>query len=59
MPIDDELNDDTDTRMNGSGMGTPNDPFVVTGNNSLVRSSSSLPTNEFPKVTRTQRMVAF
>ncbi|KAI4990825.1 hypothetical protein ZWY2020_039196 [Hordeum vulgare] len=53
MPIDDELNDDTGARMNGSGMGTPNDRFIVTGNISPVRSSSSLPTNEFPKVTQT------
>ncbi|KAE8782517.1 hypothetical protein D1007_44185 [Hordeum vulgare] len=53
MPIDEELNDDTSARINGSGIGTPNDPFIVNVNNSHVRSSSSLPTNEFPKVTRT------
>ncbi|KAE8790307.1 hypothetical protein D1007_35460 [Hordeum vulgare] len=53
MPIDEELNDDTDACINGSGIGTPNDPFIVNGNNSPVRSLSSLPTNEFPKVTRT------
>ncbi|KAI5003189.1 hypothetical protein ZWY2020_030349 [Hordeum vulgare] len=53
MPIDEELNDDTGARINGSGIGTPNDPFIVNGNNSPVRSSSSLPINEFPKVTRT------
>ncbi|KAI4989056.1 hypothetical protein ZWY2020_036373 [Hordeum vulgare] len=52
MPIDEELNDDTGARINGSGIGTPNDPFIVNGNNSPMRSSSSLPTNEFHKVTR-------
>ncbi|KAE8768186.1 hypothetical protein D1007_60379 [Hordeum vulgare] len=55
MPIDEELNDDTGARINGSGIGTPNDPFIVNGNNSPVRSSSSLPINEFPKVTRTPK----
>ncbi|KAI5008176.1 hypothetical protein ZWY2020_009224 [Hordeum vulgare] len=53
IPIDEELNDDTGARINGSGIGAPNDPFIVNGNNSPVRSSSSLPTNEFSKVTRT------
>ncbi|KAI4986746.1 hypothetical protein ZWY2020_019376 [Hordeum vulgare] len=53
MPIDEELNDDTGACINGSWIGTPNGPFIVNGNNSPVRSSSSLPTNEFPKVTRT------
>ncbi|KAI4979935.1 hypothetical protein ZWY2020_016688 [Hordeum vulgare] len=53
MPTNEELNDDTNARINGSGIGTPNDHFIVNGNNSHVRSSSSLPTNEFPKVTRT------
>ncbi|KAI5000374.1 hypothetical protein ZWY2020_004963 [Hordeum vulgare] len=53
MPIDEELNDDTGARINGSGICTPNDPFIVNGNNSPVRSSSSIPTNEFPTVTRT------
>ncbi|KAI4991823.1 hypothetical protein ZWY2020_040209 [Hordeum vulgare] len=51
MPIDEEV--ETGAGINGSGIGTPNDPFIVNGNNSPVRSSSSLPTNEFPKVTRT------
>ncbi|KAI5012990.1 hypothetical protein ZWY2020_027944 [Hordeum vulgare] len=40
MPIDEELNDDTGARMNESGIGTPNDPFIANGNISLVRSSS-------------------
>ena len=39
--------------MDRGYIGTPNDPFIVNGNNSPVRSPSSLPTNEFPKVTRT------
>ncbi|KAI4979937.1 hypothetical protein ZWY2020_016690 [Hordeum vulgare] len=55
MPTNEELNDDTSARINGSGIGTPNDPFIVNGNNSHVRSSSSLATNEFPKVTRTPK----
>ncbi|KAI5021061.1 hypothetical protein ZWY2020_054471 [Hordeum vulgare] len=42
MPIDEELNDDTGARINGSGIDTPNNPFIVNGNNSPVRSSSSL-----------------
>ena len=48
MPVD-----DTGVHGTTSGNGTPNDPFVIVGNNTPVRSSSSLPTNDFPKVTRT------
>ncbi|KAI5016788.1 hypothetical protein ZWY2020_014007 [Hordeum vulgare] len=36
MPIDEELNDDTGARINGSGIDTPNNPFIVNGNNSPV-----------------------